>query len=252
MIGGPLRLLLLLLAALPARAEEVVAALSQDRVSISTSFDGSEILIYGAVKRDAPADGPPLGVIVTVAGPEGPVTVRRKDRRLGIWVNAEAVTLTSAPSFYAVETSLPLSDGLARVEDQRHRITTRRMIRDVGAASAVDDPGGFREALIRIKRDEGAYALDEGGVTLTDETLFSASVALPSALTEGNYVTRIFLTRGGRVVDRFETEIFVRKVGLERWLYVMAHERPLLYGLMSLALAIGAGWAASAAFRWMR
>jgi hypothetical protein len=32
----------------------------------------------------------------------------------------------------------------------------------------------------------------------------------------------------------------------------MAHEQPLLYGLISLLLAIVAGWAASAGFRLLR
>ena len=50
----------------------------------------------------------------------------------------------------------------------------------------------------------------------------------------------------------FETTIDVRKVGLERWLYNMSREQPLLYGLMSLAIAIAAGWGASAAFRILR
>ena len=245
-------LLALVLLAAPARAEEVVAALSQDRVSISTSFDGSEILIYGAIKRDAPPDGPPLAVIVTVAGPDEPVVVRRKARRAGIWVNADAVRLSSAPSYYAVASSAPLDRALTRIADQRWRVTTPKVIRDVGAASVVADAGRFRDALIRIRRDEGAYIRDEGGVTLTDETLFSATVALPSALTEGNYEARIFLTRGGRVVDVFATDIFVRKVGLERFVHALAHERPLLYGLLSLALAIAAGWAAAAAFRLVR
>ncbi len=35
--------------------ETIVAGLSQNRVSITAHFDGSEILIYGAVKREAPA-----------------------------------------------------------------------------------------------------------------------------------------------------------------------------------------------------
>jgi hypothetical protein len=43
--------LALCLAALPAAAEEVVLGLSSDTVSINTNFDGSEILIFGAVKR---------------------------------------------------------------------------------------------------------------------------------------------------------------------------------------------------------
>jgi hypothetical protein len=49
-----------------------------------------------------------------------------------------------------------------------------------------------------------------------------------------------------------ERVIGVRKTGLERTLYVMAHEQPLLYGLISLVMAAVAGWAASAGFRLLR
>ena len=53
-------------------------------------------------------------------------------------------------------------------------------------------------------------------------------------------------------MDNFETKIEVSKVGLERFLYNLAHDRPLIYGLLSLAIAIAAGWMASAVFRYMR
>ncbi|MEL6683215.1 MAG: TIGR02186 family protein, partial [Pseudomonadota bacterium] len=54
------------------------------------------------------------------------------------------------------------------------------------------------------------------------------------------------------VIDEYITMIPVRKVGLERWLYNLAHENAFLYGLMSLAIAIAAGWGASAAFSLLR
>jgi hypothetical protein len=44
----------------------------------------------------------------------------------------------------------------------------------------------------------------------------------------------------------------VRKVGLERFIFNLAHQQPLIYGLVSLVLAALAGWGASAAFRLMR
>ena len=55
-----------LLLALPAFGQErIVAGLSQNQVQITATFDGSAILIYGAIKRDAPdPGGPPLAVIV--------------------------------------------------------------------------------------------------------------------------------------------------------------------------------------------
>ncbi|MCB2136700.1 MAG: TIGR02186 family protein [Rhodobacteraceae bacterium] len=246
-------LMIALLMALPARAEEVVAGMSQNRISITANFDGSEILIFGAVKREEPIPSTgPLGVIVTVAGPSREITVRRKAKRMGIWVNTDAVEVDSAPSFYAVATSAPFNEVLLDLEDLRNKVSIPRAIRSVGAPMNVQDSASFTEALIRIRTRNELYQLLEGQVEVTEETLFNTSITLPSNLTEGDYKTRILLTRGGKVVDSYETSIDVRKVGLERWIYTLAHERPLIYGLFSLFIAIAAGWIASAVFRYFR
>ena len=246
-------LLILALCTAPLRAEEVVLGLSQDQVSISTNFDGSEIIIYGAIKREEPIpqDGE-LQVIVTISGPRVPITVRQKDRRMGIWVNTDSLTVSAAPSFYAIATSAPWDEVLNEADDLRHTISIPRAIRSVGAWSQVDNPRAFIDALIRIRINNGLYALKEGAVELREATLFNTAIQMPANLTEGEYATRIFLTRNGKVVSKYETSIDVRKVGLERWLFNLSRQQPLLYGLLSLGIAIAAGWGASAAFRLMR
>lgn len=244
-------LALLVLLATPLKAEEIVLGLSRDEVAITATFEGSDILVFGAIKRDAPIpDDSQLGVIVTVAGPEQPVTVRRKDRRLGIWVNTEGVEVDAAPSFYAVATTAPMPEVLSDVEDLRYRITIPRVIRSVGAV--VEDSRSFTQALIRIRAGDGLYQVLEGAVDLEEETLFRAAITLPANLIEGDYEAHIFLTRDGRVIDEYITTIPVRKVGLERWLYNLAHENAFLYGLMSISIAIAAGWGASAIFTLLR
>jgi uncharacterized protein (TIGR02186 family) len=240
----------LLMLTLPLQAEEIVADLSQDRISISTNFDGSEILIFGAVKRDKPQPiGQQLAIIVTVTGPREDVTVRRKERRFGIWVNTDSVEMKGVPSFYAVASSTPLVAALLPEEDQKWAITTARALVAPGMATMSDNDPDFLEALIRVNRSNGTYGKAEESVMVRDGTLFSTEIALPADLTEGNYETRIFLTRDGTVVDSFSTSLFVQKVGLERWIYALAHDQPVIYGLLSLFIAIAAGWGASAIFR---
>ncbi len=238
---------LLLLLAVPAKAEEIVLGLSQDEVAITATFEGSEILIFGAIKRDGPVEVPgDLGVIVTIAGPDEPVTVRKKDRRLGIWVNTEAVEIEVAPTFYAVATNRPLDEILTSTEDLNTRISMQRAIRSVGATA--ESAQNFTDALIRIRASQGLYQTIPEGVSVAEEALFRALIPLPANLTEGDYVAEIYLTRDKRIIDLYTTTIPVKKVGLERWLYNLAHENPFLYGLMSLSIAIAAGWGASAAF----
>lgn len=249
-----LRALVILLAlTLPAQAEEVVAGLSQNRISITTNFDGSEILIFGAVKRERPIpEEAPLEVIITVAGPSSPVVVRRKDRRFGIWINVESAEVDRAPSFYAVATTAPWTQVIRDTDDLRHHVSVRRAIRAVGIASMVEDVEAFTDALVRIREEKDLYQTNIGTVEFTEATLFNTRVRLPANLTEGDYVTRFFLTRNGEVLDVHETVIDVRKVGLERFLFNLSREQPLIYGLLSLAIAIAAGWSASAFFRYLR
>lgn len=229
-------------------AEEVVAGLSRDQVSITATFDGSDLFIYGAVKRDEPMnDEVPLEVIITVSGPSLPVSVRKKDRRFGIWVNTDSAELAGAPSYYAVVTTAPLSEVLSPAADLRHRITAARAIK-----SLYFDQGDFSEALLRIRAENGLYVNLEGAVKFREQTLFSTELALPSNLVEGDYLAKFFLTRNGEVVDVHTQMIPVKKVGLERWIYNLAHQQPLVYGLLSLFIAISAGWLASAFFRYLR
>lgn len=239
------------LTALPTLAEEVVAGLSQSRISISTNFDGSEILIFGAVKRQDPiVEDPPLEVLITVEGPSRPISVRRKEKRFGIWINTDAVEVDRAPTFYAVATSGPWAEVIKDTEDLRHKISTLRAIRSVGAT--IRGSQDFTDALVRIRANSDLYQTNIGSVSLSEQTLFNTSIRLPANLTEGDYKARFFLTRGGRVIDTHEEIIAVQKVGLERFLYRLAHDQPIIYGLMSLAIAIAAGWSASAAFRFLR
>lgn len=243
--------ILLLFVAFPVHAERVVLGLSQDEVAITATFTGSELLIFGAVQREEPTPtDSELGVIIAVSGPALPVTVRRKERRMGIWVNTDFVEVDAAPSFYAVATSAPFGDLLKDLEDLRHSVSIPRAIRSVGATVA--DTESFTEALIRLRENDDLYQYLEGTVDLEQDTLFRTSIKLPANLTEGDYATRILLTRNGEIVDEYVANIPVNKVGIERWLYELAHEQAILYGLMSLAIAIAAGWGASAIFAALR
>lgn len=249
-----LLLLLVFVAAAPfAQAqEEVVAGLSQNSVALTVNFVGSDILIFGAVRRDGAIPDGPLDVIVTIEGPPQAATIWRKARRAGIWVNTESHLVRAAPSFYAVASTAPLAEILSPESDLDYRITTRLAIFEARSSGDVTDPASFIEALIRIRKDDGLYQEGQTGVTLERDALFTTRITLPKNIVEGSYAARIFLLRDGAVIDEHETFIEVRKAVLERWLYSLAYDQPALYGLLALFVAVFFGWGASAVFRLMR
>ncbi len=119
----------------------------------------------------------------------------------------------------------------------------------IGETDDVEFKEGYPEALVRLRRAAGMYFELTGGVKVTEETLFETRIRLPANLVEGDYRARIFLLRDKSVVDVFESSIEVRKVGLERWVYTMAQEQSALYGMLSILVALTAGWLASTVFR---
>jgi uncharacterized protein (TIGR02186 family) len=248
-----LSLLTLLTLTFAAQAEEaIVLGLSQDQVAITAQFDGSDILIFGAVKREVAIPESDLNVIIAIEGPTGPVEVRRKERRFGIWMNGATLEVERAPAFYAVASSAPLEDILRRIENERYAITIDKAIQSVSATVAFGNTQAFTDALMRIQANNGSYQLLEDAVKVDQQTLFRASIALPSNLTEGDYNARIFLLRDGNVVADMTTIIDVRKVGLERFLFNLAQDQAPIYGLLSIVIAVFCGWGASALFRLIR
>jgi uncharacterized protein (TIGR02186 family) len=237
----------------PSRAEpveRVIAGLSQTQVSITTGFSGSEIFIYGAIERNAPVPKTwPLDIIVTVTGPLEPVIVRKKEHKFGIWVNDAGVRVDAAPSFYAVSTTGPLDEIISFTDDLRYKVKLDHLVRYIGEPSDPVYKAGYPQALVRLRHKEGTYFELIGGVKVTDETLFETRIRLPANLVEGDYKARIFLLRDKHVLDEYDSSIAVRRVGLERWIYNMAHQESATYGLLSILVALGAGWLASTFFR---
>ena len=60
----------LLLAPLARAQESVVTGISTESIALTANYDGSEIFVFGAVRRDAPIpeDMPPLGIVITLKG----------------------------------------------------------------------------------------------------------------------------------------------------------------------------------------
>lgn len=234
-------------------AERLVAQLSKEEVAITANFDGSEIFIYGAIKHDVSAKIiSPLEVVITVSGPTEKLYVRKKSKHALIWLNTETIEIDSAPSFYAVASTGNLKEIINNTENLKHKISIREVIRSIGNPATIKNPTDFTEGLIRIRNQNNLYQGLDNSISLTDETLFATTINLPSNLVEGEYTIRFLLARDGKVIDQLSTTIPVNKVGLERWIFDLSRQQPLIYGLLSLFIAIFAGWLASAVFRYIR
>ena len=99
-------LALLLLLSLPAHAEDLVSGISQDIIQITSNYTGTQIVVFGAIERAQNAQG--RDIVVVVRGPDQPMTVRRRDRVAGVWVNRDAAHFEGLPGYYFMASTQPI------------------------------------------------------------------------------------------------------------------------------------------------
>jgi len=237
-----LLLALLAAAAQPARAQDLVADVSDHLVAITTGFAGTEILVFGALAVSG-------DVVVAVRGPARPARLFRKSPVLGIWLNSASLTFPQAPSYYAIATSAPLEQIAAPGERKRLKLGLGEL--ELQAASPVSPNllAEWRQALVRNKARAGLYLLEPAEVLLLGGTLFRASIALPTNVPTGTYLVDAYLFQDGIAVAAQTLPLVVNKVGFEADIYSLAQRQGPLYGLGSIALALLAGWIAHLVFR---
>ena len=229
---------------MPSPARALVADLSEHLIAITTGFTGDEVVLFGAVEQ-------PGDIVVVVRGPSETIVVRRKERFLGIWVNRASARFERAPSYYAVAASRPLSDAASPSVLDRHDIGLEYLdLVPVGAESmAEDEIAEFRDSLIRRKQDAGTYGLGVEPVVFLGQRLFRTRLAFPDNVPTGQYLVSVFLLTDGNVIAAQTTPLSVRKVGVGAEIFLFAHGRPALYGILAILVAISAGWLASLPFR---
>jgi uncharacterized protein (TIGR02186 family) len=221
----------------------LVPDISARNVQIRYSFTGAQLLLFGAVVYPGGrAPERPADIAVVLRGPVQPILVREKQKIAGIWMNADSNRFRSAPSFYSVASSKPITDLVDERTAAIYELGLHNLQLSPGGGALPDKERRFEAGLLDLRRREGLYSENP-------RVLYRAVITIPSQVPVGTYTAETFLIDDGRVLAAATRDIQIDKSGFERFVAVAARRHRLLYGLTAVALSLGLGWAAAAAFR---
>lgn len=246
-------LLLACLAPLLVAADKpvLVPDISARQVQIRYSFTGAQLLLFGAVVY--PGGRPPdrqVDIAVVLRGPVQPILVREKQKLGGIiWVNADSNRFRSAPSFYAVASSRPISDLLDERTAAIYELGLHNLQLSPGGGALPEKERRFEAGLLDLRRRQSLYSESPHGVEINGNVLYRAVITIPSQVPVGTYTAETFLIDRHKVIAAATRDIQINKSGFERYVALAARRNRFLYGLTCVALSLGLGWAAAAAFR---
>ena len=228
-----------LLFAFGANAKPISADIATHRIELHASFSGAELLLFGA--RNDPGD-----ILAVIRGPERNMLVRKKERIAGMWMHVAKAKYDHVPQFFALASTKPLREITNESLLQKLMLTPMAAITRSADATT---PHDFHHALLRIQTKARLYDASPAPISFFGETLFKTHFQFPDRLPPGDYTAEIYLIDKGRLVASQSIPFTAIKTGFEAWIYALAHTQPLLYGLLSLSIALASGWLAHRIFR---
>lgn len=222
-----------------AHAKPLIADLSLRAIEIDSRFTGTEILLFGA--RNDVGD-----IVVVVRGPERSYVVRKKERKAGIWVNTDQVELNNVEAYYKVASNRTLdmvkNDYLLESLD----IGIRNIVLDETKYAHHSD---FSLAFLDHKLQDGLYSAQLDEVTFLEDTLFRSIIRFPEKIPRGDYTAEVYLFTDGQLKGVQSIPFRVRKKGFDAFIFDMAYNHSVLYGIIAILIAVISGWVAGIIFR---
>ncbi|GAM05737.1 MULTISPECIES: TIGR02186 family protein [Novosphingobium] len=232
-----------------ARDPILVTEVSQHQINLQQGFNGTDLLLFGAVLTpEGSRAAQDYDIVVVLKGPTQSVVLREKQKVAGIWVNAASTELRSAPSYYAVASTRPIADIVDEKTAAIYELGLQWLqLSPIGAIDP-EEQARFSAGLVARNVDAGLYREDEGGVSVSEQVLYQARIRLPSQVPIGRYTAETFAISEGRVVASASSDVEVRKLGIERAIADFSQNWGFAYGLLAVFVSVGMGWLAGRLF----
>jgi uncharacterized protein (TIGR02186 family) len=206
------------------------------RAEIGIFYRGVRLTVSGTVDTGT-------AVAVLVTGPAGDLPLRTQARIWhAFWGPSGHVTYEHIPVLYLLRTSGAVHDLAPAAE--LHAL-------DIGydtfqPAEAQPVARAFFPELIRLKESERLFRISEGGVGLEPapdgRRRVTAVVELPPRAPAATYRVQLFAFRDRRLVLRRETAFTLSRGAFNAFVGSLAREQGLVYGIVAVVVAIGAGF----------
>ena len=223
------------------QAQKIYFDLSQKQINIDTNFTGKELILFGLAE-------PNYDIVIVVSGPKKDLTIRNKNRILGLWFNTKSITYINVPKVYFISSYKDIND----VINQKSRFNNEIGFNNIklipkNKKDLFVDLKNWNESLIRVQKQKNLYKHFD--LKIVDERLFQTKLYFPSHIPMGKYDVTTYKIKDGKIVSSSNRIILINKSGIGNEIYLFAKNHSIYYGIGTIFLALILGIAGAAIFR---
>jgi len=226
----------------------LTAKANHDHIKIDFFYHGSTVSISGITD-------PGTDLIIKIASPEGHEVLKQKGKVGGmLWMNVGTLKFDKTPNLYEIYSTKKLEDLISPEDMDKFVIGYPALSRHVEMEASAKDEDKVKwfGEFIKYKESSKLYATSAGNIELKDKDGNQAYYILtqwPYQAPPGDYLVTVYEVKDGKIIDSAESRVNVEQVGVVKTLSGMAKDNAVLYGIISILSALGAGFGVGLVFR---
>ena len=164
--------------------------ISNRNISITASFTGAEIIIYGAID---PSIYNHNNIFITVTGPRIDAKLRKKVKSLGLWVlERRHFNISNLPSYYAIASNTNQNE-MEEATFILNEIGWKNIKIKLNENINIEEQNNIKEILRKIYLEKKLYVSNLNKVNIIRDTLFRSEFELPATAQVGSYEVNMYL-----------------------------------------------------------
>jgi uncharacterized protein (TIGR02186 family) len=227
----------------------LTAKANHDHISIDFFYHGSTVSIKGE------AD-PGVDLVIKMTDHAGHHVMKEKGKVGGLlWMNVGMLNFEHTPNFYAVHSTRKLEDILSRDEMEKYTLGYPALEKhvDVTPVANEEEKAKWFNEFVKYKEASKVYTSSYGNITMTatkdGRQEYYVLTDWPYQASPGDYLVTVYAVKNGKIVEQAEAKVNVEQVGMIKTLATMAKNNAAFYGILSVGIALGAGFGVGMVFR---
>lgn len=234
--------------ALSRSSAELTIKANHDHIKIDFFYHGDEVTVSGT--SDPGAD-----IIVEITSPESHQVFKKKGKVAGLlWMNTGTLNFERVPNLYFLHSTKKIEDLLSPEERDKDIIGYDALMRhaEITPVENKTDKERWFNEFVKFKEASRLYKVSSNDVKITEKGNvqgYYIKLPWPYQASPGEYTVIVYAVKDRKVIDKAEAKVVVEQVGIVKTLAQMAKEKGAFYGIISIAVAIVAGFAVGMIFR---
>ncbi|MDP3298061.1 MAG: TIGR02186 family protein [Thermodesulfovibrionia bacterium] len=226
---------------------ELTLDINHSHIKIDFLYHGSEVSVKGTADRGT-------DLIIKITSPNGHESLRKKGKIAGIlWMNVGQINFENVPGFYSIHSTKDIKKMLDPAEMDKYGIGYSALEKnsEITGISESDRKKWFAEFL-KYKKGAKLYSTSVGMIEISEKEgilSYYTKVSWPYQAKPGEYKVTVYAVKDGKVIEQSEKTVLVEQVGIVKTLADMAKQSGALYGIISIVIALGAGFGVGIIFR---